>query len=254
MHCSFINNVWQLLRGWLSLPALWKGKDLAECMRHWFALFRNGNTLPLFLFDAIWRAQNASIFKDSAPSVYFTSLKTIYQWNSYPSATLRPKLRRVLVPVIDDKSSHGFFDGASQRDVCGAGIVLYIHHNHHFNIQVGIGVGDGLKPELLALRCLLWFSLRRGFSTLNIFGDSQVVVNWFNGRHKIKALILEPWMEEVMRLRASFDSIYCQHIYREANSAADHLSKLTLGPMDGSLNFSEVRDGIIVDQGSIPTF
>lgn len=35
---------------------------------------------------------------------------------------------------------------------------------------------------------------------------------------------------------------------------ADHLSKLAMGPMDGSLHYSESLDESIIDSGSINTF
>lgn len=57
-----------------------------------------------------------------------------------------------------------------------------------------------------------------------------------------------------MSLSAGFVSIECQHIYREANVAVDQLSKEALGPTTGSMHFSEFRDGLIVEQGSISTF
>lgn len=37
--------------------------------------------------------------------------------------------------------------------------------------------------------------------------------------------MLEPWMEEVNQLRSFFNLITCHHIYREANTIVDQLSK-----------------------------
>lgn len=148
----------------------------------------------------------------------------------------------------------GFFDGASQRSICGGGIRICCSNTHNFHLHVGLGDGDRLKAELLALRCLLWFARRKGIKNLHLYGDSLLVVSWFKGTFAIRAIILDPWMEEVNHLRATFDHITCRHIYREANSSADHLSKAGIGPLDGFMHFSQLMEMATVDQGRIRCF
>lgn len=155
---------------------------------------------------------------------------------------------------MEEGSIYGFFDGASQLGICGAGVLFSIQQNHIIKIMISLGSGNGLKAKILVLRCLLWYARRRGFLSLTIFGDSQVTVNWYNGIHNISAITLDPWLEEIRSLSASFVLIECHHIYREANVVADQLSKEALGPITGIMQFTEFRDGLIVDQGSISTF
>lgn len=164
------------------------------------------------------------------------------------------KKRRVIHPRLEEGVIYGFFDGTSQLGMCGAGVLFCIRNNHSIRIMVSLGSGNGLKAEILALRCLLWFARRRGFLSLTIFGNCQVTVNWFNAKHNINAITLEPWTEEIRSLSASFDSIIYHHIYREANAVTDQLSKVALGPINGCFHFSEILDSVVVDQGNLLTF
>lgn len=194
------------------------------------------------------------IFEDTLPSVEATARKVLFHWNGQHTETRVTKIRRVLNPRMVEDVTHGFFDGASQQGICGAGVLFCIHHNHNIKVTACLGNGNGLKAELLALRCLLWYACRRGFQSLNIYGDSQVAINWFNGQFNINAISLEPWMDEIRSLTACFVSISCQHILREANRVADQLSKEALGPISGFMHFNEFLDGVLVDQGNIQTF
>lgn len=191
IHCKYVQAFWQTLRGWSYISSEFKGNDLDSVLRSWFALCGNKNTFPLFLIWCIWKARNAGIFEDALPSVFSSATRVFYHRKGQPRDSTKAKARRISFPVLDEGIIHGFIDGASHPGTCGAGIFCYIRRNDHVKIQVGIGKGDGLKAELLALRCLLWFARRRGYSSLNIYGDSQMV-NWFNGIHTIRTMILEP--------------------------------------------------------------
>lgn len=121
--------------------------------------------------------------------------------------------------------------------------MLHLSKSHCFKITVALGCGNGLKAELLALRSLIWFACRRGCKSITIFGDSQVIVNWFIGKHGINEILLEHWMEEIPNIIKYFDEISCQRIYREANWEADKLSKLAVGPINVLLRYTELMEG-----------
>lgn len=59
---------------------------------------------------------------------------------------------------------------------------------------------------------------------LQIFGDSQLVINWVIGKYKLQNLELSLILQDVHFLSDSFDFVSYKHIYREMNSKADLLA------------------------------
>lgn len=163
-------------------------------------------------------------------------MKVLFHWKGHHYQDNNVKDRRVAYPIHEEGRIYGYFDGASQRGINGARIVFHLSRSHIIKITVGLGRGNGLKAEMLAIRSLLWFARWRGFKSLIIYGDSQVIVNLFSGKHLINEILLDHWMLEIRGICNYFDDISCQHIYREANREADNLSKLVLGPWMASLD------------------
>lgn len=52
----------------------------------------------------------------------------------------------------------GYFDGASQDDICGCGFILYIHPELSYHVHYGAGLGTNTKAEVMALWHLSWFT------------------------------------------------------------------------------------------------
>jgi hypothetical protein len=77
----------------------------------------------------------------------------------------------------------------------------------------------------MALKLLLLFSIEQGCRTLQVFGDSLVIINWINEKHRCQVSRLLPLLEDVIRIKNIFDTISFSHIYRERNQLADRLSK-----------------------------
>lgn len=192
IHCRYVKAVWMLFQDWFQVPDFLCGFDLLDCLHLWFSKSGNQSLLPLFMITGIWRTRNLGIFEDSLPSVESTTCKVLFQWNAQPIAMRNIKTRRITFPRLEEGIIHGFFDDASQQGICGAGVFFSIHQNHNIKITVSLGSENGLKAEIMELRCLLWFARRRGFLSLIIYGDSQVTVNWFNENHNISAITLEP--------------------------------------------------------------
>lgn len=254
IHCRFVQLVWQVIRDKIYAPDDWKGSELEDCIRNWLKAHGPNSTIPFFVIESIWKVRNTGIFENLTPDVHYTTGRILYHWSEFPERKCVDKIRRVIHPVMEEDHVFGFFDGASQRGLCGGGIWFRFSNTHSFHLHVMLGEGDGLKAELLALRCLLWCAWRKGINHLFIFCDSLLVVSWFNGSYAIRAIILDHWMEDVNLLRTSFDHITCRHIYREANTIADHLSKDDIGPLDGFIHYSELEEKATVDQGQIRCF
>lgn len=90
---------------------------------------------------------------------------------------------------------------------------------------MGLGEGTNNYAELITLHHLLHFSLGHNCMDLNIYGDSKIIVNWFNNITVCHSHTLSNILNEVNLFKAQFNSISCQHIYREHNCNADRLSK-----------------------------
>lgn len=118
-----------------------------------------------------------------------------------------------------------FFDGAANQQSCGGGFILHVTENHHYKIKAGLGVGTNNFSELITLRHLLHFALRHHCISINIFGDSQIIINWINGTATCHMHSLSTILQEALDLKAAFNDFSISHIYREHNKGADKLSK-----------------------------
>lgn len=138
-----------------------------------------------------------------------------------------PKHRPVRIEQIDKGIPWGFFDGASPVDQrsCGGGGVLFKSEEHFFHISAGLGRGTNNFAELMSLRLLLLFALEQGCLSLQVFGDSSLVINWANGAAQCNVLNLVAILEEIQLIKQMFNSISFTHVYRERNGVADRLSK-----------------------------
>ena len=87
------------------------------------------------------------------------------------------KQREILELEIDRSSPWGFFDGASQNNLCGGGAILYLAENHSFELIFGLGEGRNNRAELLSLKLLLIFAAEKGCNNLKVFVDSLNVIN-----------------------------------------------------------------------------
>ena len=118
-----------------------------------------------------------------------------------------------------------FFDDAANQRGCGGGFILYISDQHFFKFKMGLGAGTNHFAELITLSHLLHFSLGHHCINLNIFGGSNIIINWFNGITACHILTLSNILNEVNIFKVEFNNISCNHIYREHNSSVDQLSK-----------------------------
>ena len=138
--------------------------------------------------------------------------------------------------VIDKSYPWGYFDGSAAGDpkLCGAGGLIFITDQHYFSFKDGLGFGSNNFAELLGLKLLLSLSLENNFKKLQIFDDSQLVINWVSGKYRIQNVQLAQILMDVNRLVDMFDSMVFMHIYREHNTSADILAKEGANVMSGS--------------------
>jgi len=78
--------------------------------------------------------------------------------------------------------------------------------------------------EYRALILGLEEALKKRYSQLNIFLDSELLVNQIKGSYKVKNENLKILMSEVRKLLSYFDSYKIEHIDRSLNHMADKLA------------------------------
>ena len=116
--------------------------------------------------------------------------------------------------------------------MCGVGAILISPLLGRFNVKWNCGIGTNTRSELLALWSILHLARTLGIDSIQIAGDSRVIVDWFKGIIHLDAILLTFWMDRILQMRDQFLEISIQHIYREVNYEADLLSKQALaGPV-----------------------
>ena len=68
--------------------------------------------------------------------------------------------------------------------------MLYITDEHYFCFKACLGLGTNNYAELCALKLLLFLARRNHLAKIQIFGDSQLVINWAFGKYILMNLEL----------------------------------------------------------------
>ena len=87
-----------------------------------------------------------------------------------------------------------------------------------FFFKVGLGAGTNNFAELCALKLLLTLARKNYIAKIQIYGDSQLVINWANGKFRMHNIELSQVLQEVQRLSDSFELMELKHIHCERNS------------------------------------
>ena len=138
------------------------------------------------------------------------------------------------------------FDGASRGNPGPAGIGAVIFHNGKeiwASCQY-IGTKTNNQSEYSALILGLKQALTRDIKCLQVYGDSQLIINQINGEYKVKNPGLQDLYKEVQDLQAHFESIVFTHVYREFNKRADQLSNMALDVLD--VNEEKDKSGLML--------
>ena len=82
---------------------------------------------------------------------------------------------------------------------------------------------------------------------IQIFGDSQLVINWAAGKFRLLNIELTMILWDVNSIADCFDTVSFRHIYWEQNSAADALAKVGGSILEGSWSILEHRSDTKVE-------
>ena len=128
---------------------------------------------------------------------------------------------------IDKNYAWGYFDGSVAGDpmICGARGMLFISDIHYVSFKAGLGLGTNDYAELCALKLLLRLTRKHNLNKIQVFGDSQLVINWASSKYRLLNIELAMILQDVHYLANSLDYVSFKHIYRERNFKADSLAK-----------------------------
>eukprot|EP00253_Pinus_taeda_P029860 PITA_29860 len=203
----------------------------------------NLKNLPPIISWGVWIARNKATFQEvfiPAESIAIQS-SAIFSSIPEPEESRNKPLNRA--EQIRPNMPWAYFDGASQNQTAGAGLVIHLNESHSISASVGIGSGSNNFAEMSALKLLLCWLIQRHIFAIQIFGDSLNVTKWLNGNNRCQNYMLRPLLEEIMILKQSFNVFYLDHIYRNKNEDADKLSKEALQQAMGSWQVTEFQQG-----------
>eukprot|EP00253_Pinus_taeda_P027771 PITA_27771 len=236
LNCPFTKKVWLEVQGLVRKHFRWEGASIMAAWELWWNQNLGGNlrNLPPIISWGVWIARNKSIFQESSLSAEFIAIQSSTIYLSIPESEESSKNSQNREEQIRPNIPWAYFDGASQNNSAGVGLVIHLNEAHSLSASVGIGPGSNNFAELSALKLLLCWLIHRHIFAIQIFGDSLNVIKWVNGNSRCQNYMLRPLLEEIMILKQSFNVFSIDHIYRSRNEDADKLSKDALQQVMGS--------------------
>ncbi|XP_074277586.1 uncharacterized protein LOC141601220 [Silene latifolia] len=120
-----------------------------------------------------------------------------------------------------------YFDGATRKDGAGAGVIFVTPQNHLMPYSFSpTQLCSNNMVEYQALILGLQMAIEIGVRDMDIYGDSELVVNQVLGEYEVKKEDLIPYHQQALQLPNQFDDIHVGHVPRSANMLADALANL----------------------------
>jgi ribonuclease HI len=123
-----------------------------------------------------------------------------------------------------------FFDGSSCGKGGGLGILLISPRGEMFEFVIPIQptVTNNQAEYEVLLRGLQYLKDAKAVS-VEIYGDSELVIKQLNGQFECRSDILRNYYEECKEILKSFQLVSLQHIPREHNEEANRLAQSASG-------------------------
>lgn len=124
-------------------------------------------------------------------------------------------------------SARIFTDGASRGNPGPAGAGAIIESGDgavEDEISEYIGERTNNAAEYIALILALQRAYDLGKREIELYLDSQLVVEQLLGKYKVKSSALKPLYEKATELISRFDSASVSHVHRAENAKADELA------------------------------
>jgi len=121
-----------------------------------------------------------------------------------------------------------YFDGAAQQDSTRVGVVLVSPEKHILTYSFALThLCSNNVAEYQALVLGLQMALEMGIKDLDVYGDSQLVMNQLLKEYKVKRKDLVSYHTQARQILDRLDTINLQHVPRSANKMAGTLANLT---------------------------
>ena len=123
-----------------------------------------------------------------------------------------------------------FCDGASRSNPGDAsiGVSILLDGKEVNAISKKIGIATNNEAEYQALIDGLNYCVDNSIKEIEVFLDSNLVVEQVNKNYKVKAENLKVLNSKVDELIQEFNFIEINHVYREENKRADQLANMAL--------------------------
>ena len=123
-----------------------------------------------------------------------------------------------------------YCDGASRSNPGDAsiGISILLDGKEVHTISKKIGIATNNEAEYQALIDGLNYCVDNSIKEIEVFLDSNLVVEQVNKNFKVKAGNLKVLNSKVDDLIQAFNFIEIKHVYREENKRADQLANMAL--------------------------
>ncbi len=123
-----------------------------------------------------------------------------------------------------------FCDGASRSNPGDAsiGVSVTLDGNEIHTISKKIGIATNNEAEYQALINALNYCIANSIDEIEVYLDSELVVEQVNKNYKVKAANLKALNSEVEALVQQFKYVKFNHVYREDNKRADQLANIAL--------------------------
>jgi ribonuclease HI len=133
-----------------------------------------------------------------------------------------------------------FFDGSSCGKGGGVGILLIFPRGEMFEFAIPIQptVTNNQAEYEALLRGLQYLKEAKAIS-VEIYGDSELVIKQLNGQYECRNDILRNYYEECKEILKSFQLVILQHILREHNEEANRLAQSASGYRESQEMFAK---------------
>ncbi|CAL8988475.1 unnamed protein product, partial [Prunus brigantina] len=120
-----------------------------------------------------------------------------------------------------------FFDGSARKDGAGAGVVFMSPERHVLPYSFSLSeLCSNNVAEYQALIMGLQMAIEMKISSLEVYGDSMLVINQLLTHYEVRKDDLIPYHQMATQLLERFDFVTLEHVPRKDNQMADALANL----------------------------
>ena len=120
-----------------------------------------------------------------------------------------------------------FFDGSARKDGAGAGVVFVSPERHVLPYSFSLSeLCSNNVAEYQALIMGLQMAVEMKISSLEVYGDSMLVINQLLTHYEVRKDDLIPYHQMATQLLERFDFVTLEHVPRKDNQMADALANL----------------------------